>query len=1022
MESFWGFFTRRARFSYLLMGVLVLGGLYTMIIIPKESAPEVQVPVAIVTTIFPGASASDVETLVTNKLEERLFNNLDNLNKLNSTSREGVSVITVEFNADAPLDASIADVKDEVDAVTPDLPTEVEDPLVSEVNFVDQPILTVSVSSDLPTTEFIELSERIESNLKSVHGVSRVVRSGLPDREATVFVDAEALVRYNISLNEITTALSQANASLPVGSISVDGVTYAISFEGGLTNPEEIADLPVGRSGNALVYLRDVATISTGTRAVQSLSRVSVQGLPSEQAATFSIFKRSGGDITRITRDLNNTITDMQNGLLSGTTVLVSYDAGDLVSHDLRNLSLSGLQTVVLVIVILLLFLGWKEALIAGIAIPLSFLVAFIGLYTSGNTINFVSLFSLILAVGILVDSAIVVTEAIHAEKQSGKSGVDAALTTIHTFSWPLISGTATTIAVFAPLFLVSGVTGKFIASIPFTIIFVLTASLFVALAFVPLIASTFLTHHSVSPFVLFQEKITRKITTGYTYIVSHILGHRIRENMFLMSMWVLFVLALTLPMIGAVQVIFFPQEDGDFIYAEIDLEEGSTLAQTDLVARRVEEVLYDDKNIDSFVTTVGAGSAFGSATSGDRYGSFLILLRDDRDQTSTEVVDDLRRQLSTLKGATVRVSEPSGGPPVGKPVAINFYGDNLDDLSQTVRLAENVLTDIPGATQVENSFASDGISFVLDIDRDALSRTGLSPASLAFALRTALYGSNTTTINQGDTDIDVIVKLNVAGGQAELRSVPEATIDDVLAMPIKTPQGSILLGSVAKVSIERSTASIVHEDRLRVATVSADVQKGVTPAAVVKAFQKSFADVAMPDGVTMRIGGENEEVNKSFQDMLLSLLVGFALIVAILVLQFNSYKQAFMIVSIIPLSLIGVLFGLAIASKPISFPSIMGFIALSGIVVNNSIILIDVMNALRTEHPEWDKARVAIEGALLRLRPILLTTLTTVIGIIPLTYASGLWSPLAFSIMFGLSFATIVTLILVPVLYRRWK
>jgi len=1021
MESFWGFFTKRERFSYMLMVALIGAGLYAMVAIPKESSPEVEVPVAIVTTSFPGASAADVEVLVTNKIEERLFNNLDNLNALSSTSREGVSVITVEFDADADLDASIRETKDEVDLVAPDLPQEANDPFVSEVSFVDQPIITVSVSTALPATEFISLSEKVESRLKSVRGVSRVERSGLPDREVTVFIDPEALIRYDIGLSEVTTALSSANASLPVGSIAVHDITYTVSFEGGLEDPESVADIPVGRSGNAIVYVRDIATISTGTEAASSLSRVSVNGEPSRQAVTFSVFKRSGGDITRITHNINQAIDDMETGILSDATVLVSYDAGELVSDDLKNLSLTGAQTVALVIVILLLFLGWKEALIAGFAIPLSFLVSFIGLYLSGNTINFVSLFSLILAVGILVDSAIVVTEAIHSEKQKGKSGIDAALATIKTFGWPLISGTATTIAVFAPLFIVSGVTGEFIASIPFTIIFVLTASLFVALAFVPLIASTLLTHHSSTPFVVFQEKIMKTLTHIHERMVRAIMGDRERENVFLFGMTLLFLLAISLPLMGVVQVIFFPQEDIDFIYTEIELPEGSTLTQTDFAARRVEEVLYQQDYIDSFVTTIGSGSAFGSGATGERYGNFLILLKDGRRETSTEIVNGLREDTRMIRGATVRVSEPSGGPPTGKPVAIEFTAESLDDLSRAVSEAEAVLARIPGAVQIEHSLAEDSITFALEIDRSALARTGLTPSSLAFALRTALYGSETTTINTDEVDIDVLVKLNVAGGVPALEQTPDATIDDVLSIPIKTPQGTILLGSVATVSIEKSNASIRHEDRERIATVSSDVAQGVAPGTVVQAFQKQFDTSVLPDGVTLSIGGENEEVDQSFRDMFLALIIGFILIIAILVLQFNSYKQAGIIVSIIPLSLIGVLFGLALTNKPVSFPSIMGFIALSGIVVNNSIILIDVMNKLRIKHADWDLSRVAFYGARERLRPILLTTLTTVIGIIPLTYASGLWSPLAFSIMFGLAFATIVTLVLVPVLYTRW-
>lgn len=1022
MEKFWGFFIKRERFSYMLMFFLVLAGFYAMFAIPKESAPEVQVPVAIVATVFPGANAADVETLVTNKIEERLFNNLDELNKLTSSSREGISVITVEFSADAPLDESIAEVKDEVDKVKGELPDEAEDPTVSEVNFADQPIMSISVSTDLPQTEFIALAEKAESEIKSVPGVSRAVLSGLPDREITVYVDPESLVRYGISLSEIVNTLSQANASLPVGSVAVNGIEYAISFEGGIDELSSIENIPVAGSGNATIYLRDVATISTGTAPEATLSRVSVDGGPSAQAATFSIFKRSGGDITKITAGVRDKLEELEEGLLKDATVLVSYDSGELVNDDLSSLSFSGIQTVILVIIILLLFLGPKEAFIAGLSIPISFLVAFIGLYTSGNTINFVSLFSLILAVGILVDSAIVVTEAIYAEKQNGKTGKEAALATIHTFGWPLISGTATTIAVFAPLFLVSGVTGKFIASIPFTIIFVLLASLFVALAFVPLIAARFLEKHVTSPFIAFQEKITERIISSYRNIIKNIVAHRDRENMFIFSIWFFFVIALTLPFIGAVSVIFFPQEDIDFIYAEIELPQGSVLGETDFVTRQVEEILYEKRNIESFVTTVGAGSEFGSGASGEKYANILILLRDDRDQISTEVVDELRRDFASISGATVRVSEPSGGPPTGKPIVIKFKGDDMDALAAAVNQAERVLKDIPGSTQVENSFTNDGLAFALDIDRDAISKTGLSPAGLAFALRTAVFGVTATTINQADTDIDVVVKLNIDGGIPLGLGVPEATIDQVLSIPIKTPNGNILLGSVAQVRLEKNNAVISHEDRSRIASVSSDVLKGFTPQKVTGEFIKNFNTNELPDGVSLVIGGENEEVNRSFRDMFIALIIGFISILAILILQFNSFKQGLMIVSVIPLSLVGVLFGLSLTGKTVSFPSIMGFIALSGIVVNNSIILIDVMNHLRKENPTWSKAQVAIEGATQRLRPILLTTLTTVIGVIPLTYASGLWSPLAFAIMFGLTFATVVTLVLIPVLYYRWK
>jgi multidrug efflux pump subunit AcrB len=1021
MYKFWSFFIKNRQFSYIILIALILFGTISLIAIPKESNPEVQVPVAVVTTVFPGASAVDVEKLVTNKIEEQLGNNLENINKITSSSSDSVSSVVVEFNASADIDSSVQDTKDEVDKVKADLPGEAEDPSVSDVNFVDEPIMTVSLITDLPTPELIKLTDDLEAEIKKVNGVSRVETVGIPEREVQIVVNKEALLNFGINLVDVVQAISSSNSSLPAGSIEFGGVSYAVSFEGDIENPSEINDVAIINNNGQPVYVRDIAFVSDGVSDTTTFARVSLDGEPSEKSVSMSVFKKRGGDVTEVSDGVREQLQSLEEGLLLGIPYLVSFDTGEFVKDDLKRLSLTALQTVGLVMIILLLVIGWREALIAGLAIPLSFLIAFIGLNQSGNTINFISLFSLILAVGILVDSAIVVTEAIHTKMKEGGDKIESALKTIKEFHYPLTTGTATTIAVFAPLFIVSGVSGQFIASIPFTIIFVLIASLFVALALLPLIASILLKRRNRSKLEVKQEEITHKVQDKYRNFLNNFIGDRKKEKRFLIGMILSLIIVITFPFSGIVKVIFFDQEDIDFLFIEVERAEGTVLEQTDLSIREVEEVIYQIPEVESFITEVGQGSQFASGGSGEKLANITIILDKDRGRTSSKIQDDIRNNIADITSADVRVVQANSGPPTGAPVLIKFFGDDLDKIAEAVDISERVLNEVSGTTNVDTSTKNDATEFTLTIDRAKASQVGLDSRTVALTLRTALFGTDATTINTIDGDIDVVVKLNINENFRNPSETNLATIEDVENIQINTQNGTVLLGSLLVTDVDRANTVIRHEERKRVGSVSAELVDGQTAREAIREFNEKIENVELPEGVEISIGGETEESNTAFAEMGLSLIVGMVAVLSILVLQFNSYRQAIYIIAIVPLSLIGVFVGLAISGKALSFPSLMGFIALSGIVVNNSIILIDVMNKLRRDNPLKPIKEIVIEGAVLRLRPILLTTLTTVIGIIPLTYATDLWSPLAFSIMFGLSFAVIVTLILVPILYARW-
>lgn len=1029
MTPLWTFFINRDKFTYLLMVALAAFGIFAVVNIAKESNPEVQIPVGVVSVALPGASAEDTESLITNEIEQGLLGELENVSSITSTSAEGFASVVVEFEADADIDASIQDLKDRVDEIESELPEEATTPTVSNIDFVDQPILTVAIAGNLSKEQFAAVANDLERELERIAGVSEANKVGIPDRQIRIIIDERALSRFNITLSDIATGISRANTTLPAGNIETNNVTYTISFEGDITSPAEIADIPISSRNGVPVFVRDVAEVVDGFEEATTLSRLSVDGNPSQEAVLFEVKKQTGGDITRITELINERLVALQEEgeLLDNLTVTTILDSGTEIKKELGRLVASGLQTVVLVVLVLIITLGWREGLIAGVAIPLSFFIGFIGLYASGNTINFVSLFALVLAVGILVDSAVVMVEGIHRRMKENKEGEkrDAASLTIRDFNIPLTTGTLTTVAMFSGLFLIGGVSGQFISAIPFTINFVLLASLLVALGFIPLIAMKFLRRRDTSRLEELQERYTKRAENWYREKLGSILGNKKRERQFLTLIILGFIIALVLPFTGVVKVIFFDQEDIDWIFVELELPQGTTKDISDRQARIAEEILYEEEAINSFTTTVGASSAFSNNSGGsadEKFASFLITLDENREYTSTEVVERLRERFVVMDDIEVRVGQPNNGPPTGTPIVVQFLGEDLEELSRIALEASNVLAEIPHTIDVETSAGNNTAEFVFELDKAKAAALGLDPFTISSILRDTVFGIEATKIQSDGEDIDVFVQLAL---NEEYRTPGElriTTAEEIEQTNISLPGGgSVPLGSLVTTRIETSRPAITHEDGKRIATVSANVDTQGNVIEITNAFSEQLAqNVFIPADVEVQLGGENEESQEAFVDMFFSLIVGVVLMFGILMLQFNSYRHALYVLSILPFSLIGIMAGLALTQKALSFPSLMGFVALSGIVVNNSILLIDQMNANRKKNPYRPTKESVIDAAVSRLRPILLTTATTVIGIFPLTFASDLWSPLAYAVMFGLSFSVIITLLLVPIIYTR--
>ncbi len=1023
MYGLWNFFLSRRAFTILTIVSLLAAGTYALFAMPKESTPEIVIPIGVVTTILPGATASDVEQLITNELEPAI-RNVANIDTVTSSSQSGVSVITAQFVATADIETAIQDLRNAVEGARGDLPSDAEVPTVTKVDFQNQPILMIGIGTDLAPETLTKLGEDLKDDLISVPGVSRVEVTGTRAREVSVIVRREALERHNLRPEQIITALRSANASAPAGVLTIDDIDYPIQFEGDIGEVATIASIPV-TTPSGEITVGDVATIVDGFEKANSLSRIKINGEEAQFALSLNVYKASGGSILEVSDRVKERLKELEDTLLEGSDAIVTYDAADEVRISISELSTSGLQTIALVFIVLLVAIGFKEALIAALAIPLSFMIAFLGMYATGNTINFISLFALIIAIGILVDSGIVVVEGIHTNRAKGLDAMSAARKAVKDFGWPLIAGTMTTVAVFVPLFFLSGIIGQFIKSIPFTIVVVLIASIVVALGFVPTIALKFIKHEE-SRFAKKREALWTALGSWYRGRMGWLFANRVAQRVFYAVLAVSLIGAFALPVTGALKVSMFPPSDYDLFYIEVELPQATTLSETDRVTRAVEELAAQTPYLESMMTTVGATSAFNAngAGSGTKYANITVNLKEDRNGvTSLDITDALRTEVASLDfgNASVSVYDAEGGPPSGAPVVVKIWSNSTDQLAVATEQIERTVKETPGTRDITSSLANDGTELTIAIDREQANEYGLSTADIASALRIAVAGNETTKVRIDGDDIEVRTLLDLNENFSTPEETTIATADDIRSIPIATSRGTVPLGTFVTITASRTSAVISHEDGMRIGTVNAYLTEGANVVEVTNAVRERAEASELPQGVRLTYGGEDEEIRQTFTEMLIALIAGLVLMFAILVLEFDTFTKSLRLLSAIPLSLTGVLWGLWVAGQPLSFTAFLGIIALAGVIINHGILLLDALNTRRLENPGIAPDTLVLDTAESRLRPILLTTVTTVVGMIPLTLVSAMWAPLAFTIAFGLIYGTLLTLVFIPLLsFRR--
>lgn len=1015
----WEFFLHNIRLTYLIVGAIVLFGAVSILRMPKESSPEIDIPVIVVTTTLPGASAIDVEELVTDEIESRV-QGLEDVDTIQSSSVQGLSLITVTFDVDSNGREKLTDVRNRVERAKGDLPSDASDPVVQQVSFSDRPILNLSMSGPYPLVQLKGFAEQLQKEVERVGDVSEVKITGAPDEEIHVVVDQARAEQFGLSISQIVSRIGAANIDVPIGSVVTENELFTVRFEGRLKDIDDVRYIPVGTRANTVVFLEDVADVSYGFEEQNTINRLSVDGEYAEQSISLQVFKVSGsGNILSIVDQVGEVIDSLSLELPEDINITYVENDAELIRTDLSNLVSSGVFTMVIILVLLTLFLGIKEALIASAAVPMTFLMSFIVLGQLGYTINFLTLFSLILALGILVDGSIVVIEGIFTNVQNGMSGKDAARATILEFQKPLIAGTLTTIFVFLPLLLTSGIIGKFIRSIPVTVSIVLISSIIVALGFITAFSSRIFKQGAVHARGGMVEDGIARVYAWYSARLAVLLNSRRYIKRFLVGIVILFFVSLSLPVIGVVSINMFPADDADTIYIDLKNPVGTPLEQTDLMVRVIEDDLYADPRIESFSTTVGGAANLGNdvvSNQRSHLASIVVNVTEDRSQTSSELIAEYETRLQALVSGEIRVAQLDSGPPQGSAVQVNIVGDSFLESEDTARLVASLLEDIEGTRNISNGIEETNGEFVISIDRARAELYGVSVGQVAGAVRNAIVGTEATVVKNDGTDLDVVVRSSLPQQQVSGFGADAVDIESIQSVVIATPRGTVPLSTFANIVYTSSRATILHEDGDRILHVTSGVVDGYTATAIVSALQDELTTVSIPDSVVITYGGESEDINQSFADLGVAMILGIVMIFGLLVWQFQSYRQSLFILVTIPLALIGVFGGLALTGQPLSFPGFIGVVALAGIVVNNAIILIDSINNNRESGMTVYDAVTA--SARSRLQPILLTTITTVAGMIPLAFSSPTWAPLAYSIMFGLLFSTVLTLFVVPSLY----
>ena len=1003
-----------------LLILIVVAGVYCYLTLPRESFPDITIPYVFVTTTYEGVAPEDMEELITIPIERKL-KGIDDVEEIRSTSAEGLSTVAIKFLPKVDIDDALQKVRDKVDQAKNDLPAELEDdPVIKEVNFSDMPVIRVVLSGPLSLRRLQNLAEDIQDRIESIAGVLEARLSGGLEREIHVEFDLDRVGAYNVPFSSIVGSVTNSNVNMPSGSMDIGEGKYLVRVPEDFQHPSEIYSIVAFVRDGKPVYLRDVATIQDAFKDPLTRSRIN-----QEKSVTIAVLKRSGENIVRVTDEVKRVINEMRPELPQTLKIDLTADQSNdvrLMVSDLENNIISGL---ILVLAVIFVFIGGQSAIFVALAIPYSMFITFILLTGFNITLNMVVLFSLILALGMLVDNGIVIVENIYRHMQQGATRQEAAAVGTDQVAWPVITSTLTTLGAFAPMLFWPGIMGEFMGFLPQTLIMALSASLFVALIINPVLSARY-QKVKVTASTLNATEKEPLIKRFYLSILKWSLRHRL-----------IVIASAVILLIGATMgyvffgkgVEFFPETEPRRAYVNIKAPEGTNLDASDKLVAQIEKIVAPYDDIRYIISNIGAvgGDPFSHGGTGTHISRVVLDFKDfhDRSRPSSEIIKEVRQKiLNTVYGADIQVEKEQEGPPTGPPINIEISGEDILLLGELAAHVRRIIKDIPGLVDLKDNFVRGKPEIRVRVDKEKAALMGLDTYTIAYTVKSAINGVKAGVYREGKDEYDIIARLP-ENDRNSIKSLKRITVSG--------PQGEpIPLTSLATVSLGSGIGAIMRLDQKRVVTVSGDVSGRLANDVIKDIKARLSQKMDWPRGYRYRFTGEQQEQAKAQAFLSKAFFACIAIILLILFTQFNSFITPLIIMASVLFSLIGVFIGLLATGT--AFGIIMtgiGVISLAGVVVNNAIVLIDYINQL------MDRGMASTEALLragsVRFRPVMLTAITTILGLVPMATgvsfdfrkmaldiggeSSQWWGPMAVAVIFGLGFATLLTLILVPVL-----
>ena len=1055
-------FIDRIRVVYLIVAAVLIFGLVTYTQLPKETVPDISLSYIYVQVPYPGAAVSDIDSMVSEPIEDRL-SSVKGVEAVTSTIENGYARVIAEFEDTANMEEAEQKIRNEVASIA--LPEGALSPVIGVFETGEMPIFRVTVTGEYDLISLKRFAETLKSQMENVEGIRKVELRGGYDREIKIIVDPVTMQSYNLTFSQISQAIQSVNVNMPSGNVTLDHEDINIRIDERFTSIENIENIPVVASAERYIKLSDVAIVEDAYKTPTSLSRLyqfESENEATTEAVYLTVYRDSGFDIVKPSEALRQIITSAgaQHVIPSDVDLLITADQSVDVVKDLKTVVNNALGGLISVIIVLYVFIGLNEALIVSTVIPISLFIALLLMKWTNISFNTISLTGFIIALGLLVDNAIVVMENIDRLRDEGLDRITASKVGLNQVAPAVLAATLTTVGAFIPVAMTPGIIGKFLSVMPMTIIFIIGASFVISIVVTPALCSRFLSKYKKKRTVPSRkEKITASAfifvlslfafsnqwhITGITIVISilfvvfylvmaqnrpdrveegnlngvakpkfvdkyksfifEIIASKSKKILIILIATVVFVSSIAMIQLGYLKLELFPYEEPTTLVVSLEAPRGTTLEDTSLIVEKVEAKLFDLEGIKTFTSSIGGDNSYTASINIELQDS------DERALTGDALQQSIRLMVSEIPDAQFEVKAQSSMSRVsgGSAISLGLVGDDFATLNNYAKAYFDVLKNMEGIIEPKLSSSGGNRTLIVDIDPTKAAYYGLTVSGISSEMRQRISGVHVGTYLDQNDEMDMTLYY------LDSNLTTEADFEKIYFT--NNSGQKIHFTDVAAIRYEDGIGRIEKEDGKMVVYVEADIASGYNSAEVNKAFAEKVKTLELPSGITQKVGGEMADLSEQIQNMIFNFGVALVMVYIILVIQFNSFLQPLMILFSVPFAIIGVVFGLIATGNNLGFYAMFGIVALVGIAVNDAIVLIDFTNYLRSEgHPLRNAVAEAVKT---RFQPVMATSLTTIGGVLPLALFNASFSQLGYALIFGLMASTVLTLLIIPIMY----